>query len=155
MRLWTIHPKYLDTKGLVALWREGLLAKAVLEGKTTGYTNHPQLIRFRHHTSPIPLVCQYLSHVLLESQARGYKFDTSKLPQLNLGPLTINATNGQLTHEWHHFLSKLKIRNPDLFISSQSILLPTANPIFHITDGPVESWEKSQQHTESVGFNRR
>jgi len=37
MRLWTIHPKYLDAKGLVALWRETLLAKHVLEGKTPGY----------------------------------------------------------------------------------------------------------------------
>jgi len=25
MRLWTLHPKYLDARGLVALWREGLL----------------------------------------------------------------------------------------------------------------------------------
>lgn len=33
MRLWTLHPKYLDTKGLVALWREALLAQKVLQGK--------------------------------------------------------------------------------------------------------------------------
>ncbi|WP_368086417.1 pyrimidine dimer DNA glycosylase/endonuclease V [Nitrosomonas sp. Nm34] len=26
MRLWSIHPKYLDAKGLLALWREGLQA---------------------------------------------------------------------------------------------------------------------------------
>nr|WP_243687290.1 pyrimidine dimer DNA glycosylase/endonuclease V [Methanobacterium formicicum] len=48
MRLWSLHPKYLDVKGLVALWREGLLARAVLKGKTKGYTNHPQLIRFKN-----------------------------------------------------------------------------------------------------------
>ena len=27
MRLWTLHPKYLDAAGLVALWREALLAQ--------------------------------------------------------------------------------------------------------------------------------
>ena len=37
MRLWTLHPKYLDPQGLVALWREALLARAVLQGKTRGY----------------------------------------------------------------------------------------------------------------------
>ena len=37
MRLWSIHPKYLGTKGLVALWREALLAQKVLQGNTKGY----------------------------------------------------------------------------------------------------------------------
>jgi hypothetical protein len=49
MRLWTIHPRYLDSQGLVALWREALLARAVLRGETRGYRHHPQLIRFRAH----------------------------------------------------------------------------------------------------------
>ncbi|WP_343214776.1 pyrimidine dimer DNA glycosylase/endonuclease V, partial [Dokdonella sp.] len=40
MRLWSLHPRYLDPQGLVALWREALLAKAVLRGETRGYTQH-------------------------------------------------------------------------------------------------------------------
>jgi hypothetical protein len=32
MRLWSLHPRYLDAKGLQAVWREGLLAKKVLQG---------------------------------------------------------------------------------------------------------------------------
>ena len=43
MRLWSIHPRYLDSMGLVALWREALLAQAVLRGETKGYKFHPQL----------------------------------------------------------------------------------------------------------------
>jgi hypothetical protein len=43
MRLWSLHPQYLDPQGLVALWREALLAQAVLRGKTRGYKHHPQL----------------------------------------------------------------------------------------------------------------
>jgi hypothetical protein len=27
MRIWTVHPRYLDPKGLVAAWREALLAQ--------------------------------------------------------------------------------------------------------------------------------
>jgi hypothetical protein len=43
MRLWSLHPQYLDPAGLVAVWREGLLARAVFAGQTTGYKHHPQL----------------------------------------------------------------------------------------------------------------
>lgn len=44
MRLWTLHPKYLDPKGLVALWRETLLAQRVLAGRTRGYRFDESLI---------------------------------------------------------------------------------------------------------------
>ncbi len=40
MRLWSLHPKYLDVKGLVRAWREGLLARKALGGETKGYRNH-------------------------------------------------------------------------------------------------------------------
>ncbi|MDI3502728.1 MAG: hypothetical protein PWR13_285 [Archaeoglobi archaeon] len=41
MRLWSIHSKYLDAKGLVAVWREGLLAKKYWKEKLkdTGITH--------------------------------------------------------------------------------------------------------------------
>lgn len=47
MRIWSLHPQYLDRQGLTAGWREGLLAQKVLTGTTKGYRNHPQLRRFR------------------------------------------------------------------------------------------------------------
>ncbi|MGH2666461.1 pyrimidine dimer DNA glycosylase/endonuclease V [Flavobacterium sp.] len=67
MRIWSLHPKYLDTKALVALWRETLLAKHVLEGKTKGYKNHPQLNRFKEAKYPIDSINQYLSEVYFEA----------------------------------------------------------------------------------------
>ena len=59
MRLWSIHPRYLDPQGLVALWREALLAKAVIRGETRGYTNHPQLERFKLHPQPTSAINCY------------------------------------------------------------------------------------------------
>src|SRR5665213_874155 len=56
MRLWTLHPRYLDAQGLVAAWREALLAQKVLEGATRGYTRHPQLIRFQSHPKPLEAI---------------------------------------------------------------------------------------------------
>jgi len=70
MRIWSLHPKYLDTKGLVALWRETLLAQHVLEGKTKGYKNHPQLDRFKRSKKPIEVINQYLAGVYAEALTR-------------------------------------------------------------------------------------
>ncbi|MFI5209112.1 MAG: pyrimidine dimer DNA glycosylase/endonuclease V, partial [Gemmatimonadales bacterium] len=72
MRLWSLHPRYLDAKGLVALWREGLLAKAVLQGKTRGYRHHPQLERWMRAVDPVASMNAYLVEVWREADRRGY-----------------------------------------------------------------------------------
>jgi hypothetical protein len=82
MRLWSIHPEYLDTHGLTAAWREGLLAKKVLEGKTRGYTHHPQLARFRACRNPAAAINAYLAQLFAESRARGYNFDKTKIARV-------------------------------------------------------------------------
>ncbi|HLW43123.1 MAG TPA: pyrimidine dimer DNA glycosylase/endonuclease V, partial [Candidatus Acidoferrales bacterium] len=78
MRLWSLHPSHLDGKGLVALWREGLLAQNVLRGKTKGYRFHPQLNRFRATKKPVIAIGTYLRAVAEEAKSRGYSFDASK-----------------------------------------------------------------------------
>jgi hypothetical protein len=140
MRLWSIHPKYLDTKGLVALWREGLLAKHVLEGKTKGYKNHPQLIRFKKSDDAVAYINQYLYGVLLESQERGYRFDRSKvLPYPDL--LSLEVTSGQIEYEWNHLKKKLKQRDLSKFRLLESLKKIETHPIFVVVEGGVESWE--------------
>ena len=140
MRLWTVHPEHLDTKGLTALWREGLLARAVLHGRTKGYTNHPQLIRFRAHPDPLKAIDAYLSTVLTESRRRKYHFDASKI-DTSATALPIKETTGQLAYEWRHLLNKLNKRAPDLWKESQGIK-PKPHPLFTIIDGGVREWEK-------------
>lgn len=75
MRIWSLHPCLLDRRALVACWRETLLAQKVLRGLTRGYTNHPQLIRFRAHPQPLEAVAAYLSGLADEADARGYSFN--------------------------------------------------------------------------------
>lgn len=140
MRLWSLHPKYLDSKGLVALWREGLLAKAVLEGKTRGYRSHPQLRRFRAQEDPIAAVNAYLHAVLEEAKHRGYHFDETKLaPQASVRPLEVSA--GQLRYEWRHLLSKLKRRDPARFQQLCMIRNPDPHPLMKVVPGDIEAWE--------------
>ena len=143
MRLWTVHPRFLDTKGLVALWREGLLAKAVLEGKTSGYRHHPQLLRFRTHDQPLAALCKYLRGVLTESQRRGYHFEAAKLSSEAIPVDPIEETTGQLTYEWHHLLKKIEVRDPELFQRLSTRKHPEPHPFFVIIPGGIRSWEKT------------
>jgi len=140
MRLWSIHPKYLDAKGLVALWREGLLARAVLLGRTKGYRHHPQLERFRLQSNPIAAIDAYLCQVLLEAQSRGYKFDATKIRVVQRLRRS-GVHEGQLDHEWKHLLSKLHRRDRARW-HRQRTVQPECHPCFRIVPGDVESWER-------------
>ena len=140
MRIWSIHPKYLDVKGLVALWRETLLAKHVLEGKTKGYRNHPQLDRFKQTKSPLNAINQYLSEVYKEATNRGYNFDVTKFNPVEK-PLKMTVTVGQLNYEYYHLLNKLKTRDAKLFKEVKKIKILDAHPIFKVVNGAIEDWE--------------
>jgi hypothetical protein len=142
MRLWTIHPKYLDPKGLVALWREALLARAVLRGETVGYRHHPQLERFRAHSMPRTAINAYLVAVLEESQSRGYSFDSTKVGPVR-GRVEMPATSGQIAYEWRHLLGKLQARSPGFFVRVRVITHPQPHPVFHVTAGAVAAWERA------------
>src|ERR1051325_10013912 len=101
MRIWSLHPKYLDAKGLTALWRETLLAKHVLEGKTKGYLNHPQLNRFKNSSAPRLSVHFYLSIVCEEATKRNYEFDDSKFNNRKIKK-QLTVTQGQVEYEFEH-----------------------------------------------------
>jgi hypothetical protein len=141
MRLWTLHPRYLDPQGLVALWREGLLARAVLRGATRGYKHHPQLERFTSHPSPRLAINAYLAAVHAESVARGYAFARSKIgPVRAVQPIA--TTTDQISYEWEHLLRKLAVRCPALFTQWQELDRPACHPMFRSHAGPVASWER-------------
>ncbi len=140
MRLWTLHPKYLDSRGLVALWREALLTQAVLGGKTSGYTHHPQLIRFCEHASPLELIGFYLHAIYEESIKRDYRFDERKIQSVGYVNC-VAATDGQLDYEWDHLKAKLHIRSPAWLASLKPVSRPQAHPLFKIVSGSVADWE--------------
>ncbi|WP_411954661.1 pyrimidine dimer DNA glycosylase/endonuclease V [Alkalibacillus sp. S2W] len=143
MRVWSIHPKYLDAKGLVALWRETLLAQKVLKGETKGYRNHPQLVRFRDQKNPLQAIGTYLQYVYDEAVQRGYNFDQSKIYDIDQS-LHLNVTKGQIEYEWHHLLTKLEVRDPERFESLKGMKHESieAHPLFSIVEGELENWER-------------
>ena len=142
MRLWTVHPRYLDSRGLCALWREALLAQAVLLGKTRGYRHHPQLTRFKQHTDARGAISSYLLGVYAESQARGYSFDLSKIVDPSAS-VCMTETEGQLLWEWRHLKAKLQGRAPELYSSLAGLTRPQQHPMFRIVAGPVREWERA------------
>ena len=141
MRLWSIHPKYLDSKGLVALWREGLLALAVLQGKTKGYIRHAQLVRFRGAERPIDAMTAYLGYVLDESVKRGYHFDAKKIQPAKTSR-SLDVTRGQLLYELEHLRKKLKNRNLYGYKQLRNVAVPKAHPLFKEVPGDIEEWER-------------
>jgi hypothetical protein len=141
MRLWTLHPQYLDPVGLVALWREALLAQKVLTGATRGYRHHPQLERFRGTAAPLLAIGSYLSAVQTEAKRRGYAFDASRITTSG-EVATISVTDGQLRHEWTHLLEKLRVRSPALARTFGDLEGPSPHPLFTIVPGPIASWER-------------
>lgn len=141
MRLWTLHPKYLDRQGLLAVWREGLLAQAALQGKTRGYKNHPQLDRFKSHPHPLEAIGYYLREVYNEAKRRGYKFNATKIGA-HVVPQAIRTTSGQLEFENKHLRSKLEIRSQTDFNILAEVKRLEPHPLFHIIKGDIEDWEK-------------
>jgi hypothetical protein len=141
MRLWSLHPKYLDAKGLVALWREGLLARKVLTGKTKGYTHHPQLERFRHQQYPLAAIDTYLRSVYNEAAIRGYSFDRTKFRYRFL-QTTMPVTSGQLRYELEHLKKKLRKRDRAKFKEIEDRKIPEAHPLFSKIPGRIEPWER-------------
>lgn len=153
MRLWTLHPRYLDRQGLVALWREALLARAVLGGRTRGYTRHPQLDRFRMHPAPRRAINAYLAAVHSEAAARGYLFDRRKIGPLSAMPL-IPTTTGQVAHEWQHLVDKLRARSPEHLERLAAVRCPDCHPLFTLVPGPVEPWERVYDAARKRGAAR-
>lgn len=140
MRLWSLHPRYLDTKGLLALWREGLLAQKVLAGGTKGYRHHPQLQRFRGQPDPLGAIAAYLREVQRDAQRRGYRFDAIRIGDVAYdGRMTV--TRGQLAFELEHLRKKLAARDPEASQHIAEVSAPEPHPLFDAVSGEVEPWE--------------
>jgi Pyrimidine dimer DNA glycosylase len=142
MRLWTVHPRFLDSKGLVAAWRDALLAQKVLAGATRGYRHHSQLARFQAHVDPLAAIAMFLVGLADEAQSRGYRFDTSKISGRTFTE-QMAETSGQLLYEWGHLKAKLRVRAPQMSRQLRKIKMPEPHPLFRIVPGKVRDWERA------------
>ncbi|MCM2304399.1 MAG: pyrimidine dimer DNA glycosylase/endonuclease V [Elusimicrobia bacterium] len=143
MRLWSLHPSHLDSRGLVALWREALLAQKVLRGLTRGYRHHPQLARFRARTKPVAAIASYLAAVADEAVRRGYRFDARKIAAGRMRG-KIAVTRGQLAYERRHLLRKLKVRSPKEYAAQRSAKFKV-HPLFRAVAGGAADWERDRR----------
>ncbi|GAA1661959.1 pyrimidine dimer DNA glycosylase /DNA-(apurinic or apyrimidinic site) lyase [Citricoccus zhacaiensis] len=167
MRLWSLHPRYLDRQGLTGGWREALLAQAVLAGRTKGYRSHPQLVRFRAHPDPAAAIGAFLQVTAEEATERGYNFDVTRIdrpghpasglahdagrdlpvdgtfsgvPRLPVAQIPV--TEGQVAYEWKHLLAKIGQRTPERLEGLVGISVPQVHPSFEVVPGDIESWER-------------
>jgi hypothetical protein len=125
--------------GLLALWREGLLAQKVILGQTTGYRSHPQLKRFQASRNPVAAISTYLWGVVDEARERGYNFDASKIA-LRRRTIRIPVTQGQLEFERKHLMKKLRLREQIKaeVLSTEGL---RSHPMLRVVAGDIEPWE--------------
>ncbi len=142
MRLWSPDPKYLDARGLTALWREGLLAQSVLMGRTRACRNHPQLFRFRAQHDPVSCIVEYLKIVHEESVARGFQFDRARVARGCRPAGRVGVPRGQVEFEWRHLRRKLERRAPLWLEKRCATSTPLVHPLFEIVPGSVADWER-------------
>jgi len=140
VRIWSLHPGYLDAKGLVALWRETLLAQKVLLGETVGYRNHPQLNRFKESGNAVGAIATYLRFVAEEASTRNYRFDREKICNKSYRG-KIEVTSGQVQYEFSHLLRKLKVRDKERYNAYAGKSKIEVHPMFVIVKGEIETWE--------------
>jgi len=153
MRIWSLHPRYLDRQGLLACWRESLLAQKVLRGETKGYRHHPQLERFRSRPDPLAAIGAYLSALADEGEARGYRFNRARIA--SPGPAApIPVTRGQIAFEWQHLEGKLQRRDPSQLEQFAGTREPDAHPSFIVLPGGVEDWERGALERPGKGGAR-
>jgi len=152
MRLWSLHPSFLDSKGLVALWREALLAQHVLCGKTKGYRHHPQLQRFLACQFPQEAIATYLLDVHNEADRRGYTFDKRKIIN-NPVPITINVTGGQMVFELQHIKEKLFRRDRNHLRKVETLAL-RPHSLFSVVPGAIETWERLPSRRSQKGSEK-
>lgn len=148
MRIWSLHPRHLDRIGLVACWREALLAQAVLAERTKGYRHHPQLLRFRAAPDPLAAIGCYLDGIAADARRRGYRFDSGRILRPGSEAVALPVTLGQLDFEWRHLGEKLRARSPD----DAAIWLTGAaspHPIFRTIPGGIELWERAASEPKS------
>ena len=144
MRLWSVHPRYLDRQGLTACWREALLAQAVIERTSGGYSNHPQLQRFRATDDPQAAIGAYLRGIADDADRRGYRFAKDRIIRGDdVGQVPV--ASGQLEYEWAFLLEKLLRRSPRLHREFADITTPDPHPLFVVVDGGIASWERPKR----------
>ncbi len=153
MRLWSLHPKYLDQQGLCGLWREAIMARNALEAYANqtehSHKNHPQLDRFKS-ANPAE-VNFYLYIIYQDSQERGYNFDSSLL-DLDLASETketcknsISVTSGQVDFEILHLSNKLEERNSTEKCNQLDCNgIPDLHPLFYMVNGDKVNWERGE-----------
>lgn len=142
MRLWSVSPTALDAKGLVACWREALLAQKVLRGLTKGYRQHPQLERFREQADPIAAITAYLSAIADEATARGYNFDRSRIVEADPPRSLMEVTGGQLELEYHILQEKVQARDEAWYAAHLQAPEILPHPLFEVVSGPIAPWER-------------
>ena len=141
MRLWSLHPRYLDPQG----WSrcgETLLARKVLRGETRGYRHHPQLQRFREARDPQSAIDAYLPRSTpRRRRAATRSTRTSSMPtRARKDPGRARATRRA---RMGHLIAQARVAQPGAHVRWRELQRPRTHPSFRVVAGGVADWERA------------
>ncbi len=120
------------------------MAQKVLQGRTKGYTKHPQLIRFKNTKDPLSAIGSYLYFICCEAEARGYNFNKKRICSIaSRNANSIKVSRGQLIFEYIHLLKKLRKRDKSAYLLLRGNKKIVSHPLFKVTSGGIAEWERA------------
>ena len=143
MRVWTIHPRYLDRKELRLSWSSGLKALKVLSQPKIYNRFQSGLSVFRTQSEPLFALTSYLLEIAKEGKRRGMDMDVSNLPKLPKDfrlkiPVSVQRVRSDRQLLIKH-LARIGKKHVEKFESMRASL---THPLFFLhTDDKPGAWE--------------
>lgn len=131
MSLWSVHPRYLDNKGLISAWNRGLQLQKQLSTEPARNTGNSQLIMFSRQEKPLHAIGSYLSFIASEGCRRGYKFTHEKILYPNFDEELLPIDSEQLRSENQMLQNRLKTRDKNRYQQLSSQSWPETHPLFN------------------------
>lgn len=143
MRVWTIHPKYLNRKELSACWHDGLRALKVLSEPEKYQRFYEGLSVFRVQSEPVYALAKYLQAIGKEGVKRGLQMDLSLLPEVPKDfRLKIPVSEERIASERKLLTKRLAGLGRWHLRKFQSMLPGRTNPLFFVqNDNHPSPWE--------------
>jgi hypothetical protein len=145
MRIWSIHPKYLDSKELLNLWNETIQAKNEFLTKFSGHFSNKQLERFLDLKNPLEAINSYMSSIYREAVKRDFSVDDSFMDWDFDDSIQIPVTAGQISHEISKLKSRLRERDEKKLQKLNGRTFLELHPIFYSVPGTIEEWENDSE----------
>ena len=133
MNLWSFHPKYLDEKGLRAVWQDALFAQNVLSGRIKDHRKYyPQLMKFNNYFEPLAAIGAYLGFIYDDGVERGIIFQEHKIMHRSKRENIFQVDRERLEDEFEQYKRKMQTVSMLQTAKLRQVSKVEPHPIFEV-----------------------